>query len=102
MRQIFFTLFLTDDGISQIVEFSKYTWMHILHKTHYAEADGSWREIVPEDIRKLIGLLLYMGLVPVQNYEKYWSRASLFHGLWARAYFNSRDRFKVILCISAC
>ena len=93
----FFGLLLTEEITYRIVDFSgEYAWMHILHKQYYAAEDGSWREIVADDIRKLIGLLLYMGLVPVKNYEKFWCRASLFHVLWARAYFNSRDRFKAI------
>ena len=91
-------MFLTGEIISKIVDFSnEYASIHILHKQYYAAEDGSWREIVADEIRILIGLLLYMGLVPVKNYEKYWSRSSLFHVLWARAYFNSRDYFKAIL-----
>ena len=39
----------------------------------------------PEEIYKLIALLIYFGLVKVgMSLEKYWSTKTLHHGLWSR------------------
>ena len=51
----------------------------------YTRSDGSWEEATSNDIHRLIALLIYFGLVKVVgDVSKYWSTASLFHGLWAR------------------
>ena len=74
---------------------------HIIAGSHssYTKADGSWKDTTPEEINRLIALLIYFGLVKVRtNVEKYWSIKSLFHGLWARS-IMSRLRFKALMAL---
>ena len=68
------------------------------HQT-YAKADGSWKDVTPDEIKRLIALLIYFGLVKVVGaVEKYWSKKTLYNGLWARAILQ-RDRFKAIMAL---
>ena len=53
------------------------------------------KKTTPDQIKKLIALFLYQGLVKVSAYERYWSTTSLYHGLWPRR-FMTRDRFKAL------
>ena len=46
----------------------------------------SWSNTYPEEFYHFIGLLMYMSIVQVANIEKYWSKKSLYHGLWARSF----------------
>jgi len=39
----------------------------------YILPDGSWQDVTPDEIKKLIALLIYCGLVKVGSVEKYWS-----------------------------
>lgn len=65
---------------------NSYAYAHVADGGHepYTEANRSWRETTPDEINKLTDLLLYFGLVKVQNtVEKYWIIQHLYHGLWA-------------------
>ena len=67
---------------------NSYAIEHISDGTHryYAQSDGSWKETTPDEINRLIALLIYFGLVKVHtNIDRYWSIKSLYHGLWAWA-----------------
>ena len=65
----------------------------------YRESDESWRNTTPEDILRLDALLIYFGLVKVRgDSEKYWSTATLYHGLWARSIL-SRMRFRALMAL---
>ena len=55
--------------------------------------------MTPDEIKRLIALLIYFGLVKVVgSVEKYWSKKTLYHGLWSRA-IMSRERFKAIMAL---
>ena len=98
----FFSLFFSDDVLEKIVEFTNvYAWGKIDEKHSYAQQDGSWQETTKEEISKLIGVFIYFGLVPVPDCMNYWSTQSLYHGLWARAFFT-RLRFKALLSFVHC
>lgn len=74
---------------------------NIFEGTHqtYAKADGSWEDVTPDEIKWLIALLIYFGLVKVVGaVEKYWSKKTLYNGLWARAILE-RDSFKAIMAL---
>ena len=93
----FFKLFMSDEVFDKITQYTNdYAWMHIISKPSYALPDGSWDEVTRHDLEKLVAFLIYMGLVQVPNYENYWSTATLYNGLWGRAFFP-RDRLKAIL-----
>ena len=98
----FFHLFFTPEMIDDICSNTNaYANEHIIAGSHssYTKADGSWKDITPEEINRLIALLIYFGLVKVgTNVEKYWSIKSLFHGLWARS-IMSRLRFKALMAL---
>ena len=96
-RLLFFFLFFTVDIINTIcTHTNSYATDHMFQGIHqsYASADGSWQDVTPDEIKRLIGLLNYFGLVKVVgSVEKYWSKKRLYHGLWARA------RFKAIITL---
>ena len=80
--------------ISNICEHTNsYANQHIFQGTH------QWQDVTPDEIKRLIALLIYFGLVKVVGtVDKYWSKKTLYHGLWARA-IMSRQRFKVIMAL---
>lgn len=78
-----------------------YAHTHIVGGSHhtYTGPGASWQDTTPEEMYRLIGLLIYFGLVRVtSNNEKYWSIKTLYHGLWARS-MMSRTRFKALMAL---
>ena len=95
----FFRLFFSLDLIKQIVSHTNaYAWNKICEKQHYAQSDGSWRETCPNEIEKLIALIIYFGLVNVSTTHRFWSVKTLYHGLWARKIL-SRERYKALMAV---
>ena len=94
---IFSNYFFTDEIIETIVKHTNaYAWLNISKKPSYASKDGSWTETTPDEMKRFITLLIYQGIVKVPRYEQYWSRKTLYNGLWARAIL-SQKRFKALL-----
>ena len=73
-----------------------YAGEHIFSAFHqsYTSPYGSWRETTTDEIKRLIVLLIYIGLVKIGDLDKYWSIRTLNRCLWVRA-IMSRTRFKV-------
>ncbi|XP_066926570.1 piggyBac transposable element-derived protein 4-like [Clytia hemisphaerica] len=95
----FFSLFFDKNIISKIVRHTnEYGHMTIHGKSTYAGKDGEWVETSKEEIKTLIALLVYQGLVKVSTLKSYWSTKSLYHGLWARIMMG-RDRFNALMSI---
>ncbi|XP_015754845.1 PREDICTED: piggyBac transposable element-derived protein 4-like [Acropora digitifera] len=100
----FFQLYFTPGLVDEIVEHTNtYAYIEVAKedssKLCYTEADGSWRDTSPNEILKLIGLLIYFGFVNVKgSTDLYWSTQTLFHGLWARS-FMSRLRFRALMAL---
>lgn len=93
----FFRLFFTVELLSQICEQTNSNGrMTIEGKPSFGDEDGTWKETSPEEIEKLIALILYSGLVEVSHSDLYWSTTSLYHGLWARS-IMSRERFNALM-----
>ena len=96
----FFHLFFSVEMLTSIcTHTNSYAYTHIAAGTHnsYSRSDGSWQETTPEELDRLIALLLYFGLVRVgMHADNYWSTKSLYHGLWARAIL-SRIRFRTLM-----
>ena len=61
-----------------------YAWKVIANKPHYGKTDGIWKETSPEEIERLIAIVIYFGLVKVNTTYRYWSVKTIYHGLWAR------------------
>ena len=97
----FFNLYVGQDVLQKIADATnEYAWMHILAHPCYADKDGGWCECSAEEIRKLIGFLLYMSLNKLPKLADYWRVTSLFNGTWARAFIPTRNRFQ-LLCLSS-
>lgn len=98
----FFHLFFTDEMVRNICDHTNsYAIEHISYGTHrtYAQPDGSWKETTPDEINRLIAILIYFGLVKVHtSTDRYWSVKSLYHGLWARA-IMPRIRFRALMSL---
>ncbi|XP_072140441.1 piggyBac transposable element-derived protein 4-like [Dermacentor andersoni] len=93
----FFLLFFTAEVINTICKnTNKYAWMHILELPSYAERDGLWKEVTPDELVKFIGLLIYMGIVNVPRIHLYWNTSRLFSGLLPRNVMPRR-RFSALL-----
>ena len=96
----FFKLFFTEELVNNIVRHTNsYAVEHITEGTHrsYAQGDGSWKDTTPEEIYRLIALLIYFGLVKIGiSVSRYWSTKTLYHGLWARS-IMSRMRFQGLM-----
>ena len=96
----FFYLFFTEEMIhTRCKHTNAYAWSRITEKQTYAEKDGSWIEMKPAEFKKLLALIIYFGLVNVNNMVNYWSTKTLYHGLWARNIIPNRDRFKALMAI---
>lgn len=64
----FLNLFFTVEMMNSIcINTNSYTNEHIFQGTHqtYAKSDGHWQDGSPDEIKRLIGLLIYFGLVKV-------------------------------------
>ena len=93
----FFQLFFTDLLLQQICDHTNvYGWEEIVKKPYYADRYGAWKESTPDEIAKLIALILYCELVTVSYFPCYWSTKTLYHGLWACS-IMSRGRFKALM-----
>ena len=80
----FFRLFFTAELVRTIcTHTNSYGWGAIGNKPYYGDKEGAWVETSPEEIEKLIALILYCGLVHVSSFHRYWSTKTLYHGLWA-------------------
>ena len=88
--------------VSDICKYTNsYANEHIVEGSHqsYTQSDGSWKDTTPEEINRLIALLIYFGLVKVGvNVDRYWSTKSLYYGLWARS-IMPRTRFRALMAL---
>ena len=93
----FFKLFFSVEIIKAICTHTNaYAWKVIANKPHYGKSDGSWKETCPEEIERLIAIMIYFGLVKVNTTYRYWSVKTIYHGLWARQ-IMSRERFNALM-----
>jgi hypothetical protein len=106
----FLSLFVTDQLIAGL---QKWTNAKARYEVSCHEAAGDqgdlppklkkWTECTEEEIRKLLGMMLYMGLNPLPRLRMYWSTDPLFY----RPYFHqphslSRNRFQALLSFLRC
>ena len=95
----FYKLFFTIDVDNCIVcHTNPYAWKIIINKKSYANRQGTWIETNNKEVMNFIVLLIYQRLVKANTFTRYWSRKSLYHGLWSRK-FMSRDRIKSMLTV---
>ena len=100
----FFQLYFTGELVGNIVQHTNtYAYIQLADENSkhqsYAASDGSWRDTTPDEILRLIALLIYFGLVKVVGKaDKYWSTKTLYNGLWARSIL-SRRRFRALMAL---
>ena len=98
----FFSLFFTEEMVRDICTHTNtYANEQIVAGSHqsYTQSDGSWNDTTSEEIKRLIALLIYFGLVKVGgNTDKYWSTKTLYYGLWARS-IMSRTRYRALMAL---
>lgn len=75
--QIFFLFFTTKVIKNLCVNRNKYAWMHILERQTYSRRDGSWEEVTPLEMLRLIGMIIYMGVVEVLRFHLYWRTTNI-------------------------
>lgn len=93
----FFRLFFTTKAVHTLCDnTNKYAWMHILDRQTYAQRDGSWEEVMPLEVLRFIGIILYMGVVDVPRLHMYWRTTGIFSGLLAPNIMKL-DRFFALL-----
>ena len=94
----FFNLFFfAVEMINNIVDHTNsYANEHIYLESRQSctKPDGSWQDTTADEIKRLIALLIYFGLVKVVGDVI----KTLYHGLWARA-IMSRTRFKALMAL---
>ena len=76
----FFNLFFTVEFINDVVTHTNsYAYEHIETQPSYAKSDGSWQEATADEIRRLVAILIYFGLIRVSDTaDNYWSVRSLY------------------------
>ena len=85
----FFSLLVTNKMVNEIsTHMNTYRWSKVTNAQYYGNRKGAWEETNPDEIRDLIALLLYQGLVCVNTFHRYWSTKSLYNGLWARKFMG--------------
>ena len=47
-------------------------WANIAQKQYYADQQGAWKEVTPNESKKLLALISYFGLVKVKQFHDYW------------------------------
>ena len=97
LREIdFFMLFFTQAVVAEICGFTnRLGWELVLNCASYANHEGGWNEVTPDEFYRFMGLLIYMGFAGLPDIHRNWGIKSL-QGSWARS-FMSRDRFKALL-----
>ena len=81
-KEIDFFLFITcsPDQLSKIAEFTNaYESSNIIKR--YQTSDGAWDTTTAEEIEKFIGMLLYTSVVRVSEFDKMYSKQSLYNSL---------------------
>ena len=100
----FFHMYFTPGLVDDIVQHTNtYAYIAVANenssKRYYTESDWSWRDTTPDDILRLIGLLIYFGFVDIKGSANwYWSTTTLFHGLWVRS-FMSGMQFRALMAL---
>ena len=57
-------------------------WANRAQKQYYADRQGAWKEVTPNELKRLLALIIYFALAKVNQFHDYWSTKSLYHGLY--------------------
>ncbi|XP_054259986.1 piggyBac transposable element-derived protein 4-like [Macrosteles quadrilineatus] len=94
----FFSSYLNDEILAVMVDETNRNAAQVLQKIRLNGSSRlrTWRDTNVEEMKKFLGLLLYMGLVPMPRITDYWSRRLLYRNLVANRVM-SRNRFQLLL-----
>ena len=87
----FFQLFFTLEIVIKICDFTNlYAQIHRDEKISY-----EWTDMTPDEFYSYLGLIIYMGLVPISSLEVFWSQDELYRFPFPQSVM-SLQRFKAI------
>ncbi|XP_055888603.1 piggyBac transposable element-derived protein 3-like isoform X1 [Biomphalaria glabrata] len=90
----FFKLYFTVDLVNMLVLYTN------KYAAHFGPTKPTvykgWYDVTVDEFYTFLGLLMYMSIVRAPSVSKYWSRSSLYNGLWARS-FMTKKRFLQIM-----
>ena len=69
-------MYFTDDMINDICwHTNAYAWanIYITQKQYYADQQGAWEEVTPNELKRLLAVIIYFGFVKVNYFHDYWS-----------------------------
>lgn len=94
----FFEKYLNEDVVNLMVDETNRNANDVISKRRLSRQSRlrNWKDTDPEEIKKFIGLLIYMGLVPLPHITDYWSKNKLYRCSVA-AQVMSRNRFQLLL-----
>ena len=97
---MFFSLLVDENIIRHIVaETNRYATQTLANRSlPKFSRMNKWVETDQKEMKKIFGLILWMGLVRLNNIEKYWSKNTLFRQDVPRATM-SRNRFQLLLSV---
>jgi hypothetical protein len=98
----FLSLFLTDEMFGRIAEWTNArvweTYEEGAEEDNVPKLVMNWKDCSSDDIRKVVGIVLLMGLDKKPEVSDYWSNDPVFHCNFLSQEFSlSRDRFKQII-----
>ena len=95
-----FLLFVDDQVINHIVvETNRFAEQNIASKPKLRHVRmNKWNKTDPEEIKKFLGLTMWMGLVPLGHLEYYWSQNGVYKMTVPHAMI-SRNRFQALLAM---
>ena len=96
----FFNLFFTVELLNGVVTHTNsYAYQHVITHQSYAKSDGSWQEVTEDEIKRLIAILIYFGIVRVSDtVDNYWSARTPYQGLWGKC-FMTCIRFRALMAM---
>ena len=95
-----FLLFVDDEVINHIVvETNRFAEQNIASKPKLKHARmNKWNKTDPEEIKKFLGLMMWIGLVRLGHLEYYWSQNGVYKLTFPSAVM-SRNRFQALLAM---
>ncbi|KAJ8968491.1 hypothetical protein NQ314_002279 [Rhamnusium bicolor] len=92
----FYKLFVNDDIINLIVtETNRYAAQRIAKNVHPNARVKSWKPTNAEEIEKLLGTILWMGVCPYPQLQNYWLKDKIYNNYIRN--IISRNRFQLLL-----
>ena len=89
----FYTLFVTDEMFEHI---SEQTNLYAAQSKIVCRRNNKWTPTNKNEIKRLFGLIIWMGMVKLPSLRLYWSKDKLFCQNFPRTVM-SRDRFEILM-----